>query len=349
MLFPAIRILVGSIFALVGFMMALGATIMLGVGFVNLPGTYFSVPTLSLFHGPLFYTGMIAVYFTVLIPSIAIFFAGLRTIQRRRYLSRAVGFSLLAIWFIALAASGITVSRFAMRAEEIMNTSPEYKTVTVDRELMPFTKVVASNGVRIEYVRGDVSRASITASGNNIDTLETLVEGDTLTIERQRELNPCYIFCPNRMITVTLTAPNITNVEVRDASRFEGDITTPGEFVLTTTDASVARISLTASSLLLNISDASSVTITGTVASENITVSDASRYRGQALLSQDVVADISDASRADVSAEKTLKVTARDASSLRYLGSPVIEKTTSDASSVRRLEQAVSDRDYLYE
>jgi hypothetical protein len=84
--------------------------------------------------------------------------------------------------------------------------------------------------------------------------------------------------------------------------------------------------------------DASSITLTGTATSLNLTLSDASRFNGEDLESISAVVDVRDASRATINVSEKLKATARDASSIKYIGSPSVEKETSDASSIKKIQ-----------
>lgn len=125
-IFPGIRIIIGSIFSLAGFVGIVTITILLGIALLNLPTHWVEPDFVQFLSGPLFYVTLASFYIAALIPLIFIAFLGLRIILRKKTLTKAALISLFAIWFIGLVGAGITASRITIQKTISNDTQVHY-------------------------------------------------------------------------------------------------------------------------------------------------------------------------------------------------------------------------------
>ncbi len=337
-IFPAVRVIIGSIFMLGAFLVGVGTTIAFGIALFAVPASFLSSPVANLIHDPLLYVFGTGLYFAFLIPSILVFFWGIGIIRHKAILNKTVGWSLFIIWVIAIVIGGIGASRTAVRANEIISSSPAFKTESRELDLEEFSKLSVSNSMAISYVQGKTYGIVINGPAYNLDRMEVSVDENVLSIKNTDSQTFCFFVCHQGNVTAIITAPSLEDISVRRASKLTGAMTTTVPVTMSARDASSISMDFDGKVLIASARDASSITLTGSTTSLDLTLSDASRFNGEDLESTTAVVDVRDASRATINVSEKLKATARDASSIKYSGSPSVEKETSDASSIKKIQ-----------
>ena len=332
-IFPAIRIIGGAVLMIGGFLVAIGTSIGLGTALFALPTVIQTLSLQSVFAGPIFYITIGALYLTILIPAIAVFFAGLRAISRRSYIGKIVGWSLFGIWFATAVMAGIFGSRLALRAGEVVATNPTFQPETRTVSLNTFSKLATHDAVSITYVAGTDYSVVLQGREFDLDQLQTTVENDTLTL-RYTNFAECFLWCGHQGVRATITSPMLSDITLRDASRLQGTLITTMPVTITTRDAASAMLELNTPKLTANLRDVSRITLSGKAPIQIITARDAARYDGQDFETVDTQVSTSDIARADIFATTSLQAQAKDASHIQYSGNPHVEEKVSDIASV---------------
>jgi phage shock protein PspC (stress-responsive transcriptional regulator) len=206
---------VGSFFAMIGLMVGLGIVL------TNWNAPYNDFPLRGVVSGALLLFGTVAGFFAILIPLILLFSLGIRLVSRKVILPSVVGFGLVGLWALAIAATGTIAATSAGKFYEYQRTNPDYQVETHAVEVPPFSKVNVSDA-RITIKKGDLQTVEIT--GRTIERDNTIVEvvDGALVIHRKDYSGKMCIFCNNDPAEVAITTPDLENLFVEGASvRFD--------------------------------------------------------------------------------------------------------------------------------
>lgn len=333
-IFPIIRMMIGFIITICSFIAGVGITIVAGIVIFNVPTAIIDPVVAALAHGPLFYAALLGFYFALIVPTFIMFIIGLGLIRGKRVFGRNVVLIFAAIWFVALVLVGVIGSRLALRAREIISTDPAFATQTQVVALAPFSKISVQNSKNITYVAGKTYSVAIEGTGYTIGNLKTDVNNDTLTISSKDEFRIC-IFCHSQPVAITVTAPQISDVTLQNASSFTGPLS--GDHVnLSLGNDSRAEATLSAKSASISEGNASRATLSGTASSFDLKLSNDSSLVAHSLAADTVTATLENASRASVSASSSLSVKARNGSTLLYSGAPTITQDLQNGSHLKK-------------
>lgn len=334
-IFPGIRIIIGSIFSLAGFAGIVAITIFLGMALFNLSADWVEPAFVQFLSGPLFYITLASFYIALLIPLIFIAFLGLRILLRKKTLTKAALISLFAIWFIGLVGSGITASRITIQAEDILRTHPDYVEQTVIVPVANFNKLAASDSVHINFIQSDIYSVALTGQTNAINLINaTTTEDGVLTIDRKPFNRTCMIFCGSNRIEVTVKAPTLEYIRLDNSSSLNGEIRGT-DLTINMQNSSYAELKLSVANLGFMGKNSSRIEVTGQASSSNISLLNSASFSGLNLQSDTVMVDASHSSRAEVAASKNLTVKANNSSLVDYIGHPTVEKTISNSARLR--------------
>jgi hypothetical protein len=232
--------------------------------------------------------------------------------RRSKRLSATLGVALLAACHSYDYVSGPDVPVYV--------TSPTPTIVgsgvsaTEARPVPDFTAVSVTAPFRVVLAVGGPPSLEVTADDNVLPLVRSEVRGDTLSLGFTTS------------ISLTRTREIVCRVTLPELRLAEGS----GAAVLEAHGASADR-------LVVRLSGASSGVGSGSVNELTLGLSGASRWNGPTLRARAVAATLSGASLALVRVVDSLRADASGASTLEYLGDPVVVSSVSGASVVRRV------------
>ena len=185
--------------------------------------------------------------------------------------------------------------------------------VTEVRPVQGFTAVSVSGGGNLIIEQTGVESLEITAEDNILPIIQSEVTDGRLDLRPA----PGTSFNTSVRVQYRLTVRDLTEIDASGVSQVEAS-------------------GLDTKVLITRLSGVSSLTATGVASDHELDISGVSRCDAPELQSRDVTAVLSGASSALVRVSDTLTVTASGASSLQYLGDPVVESSISGGSSVSR-------------
>lgn len=206
---------------------------------------------------------------------------------------------------------------------------------TKDFALSSFDRVELNNAFFVTIIKSSDSKVSAKGSGDDIDDLEVTVTNGKLDIRYDKRIRIKQL--KRYKMELVVYTPNIAEIDAKSASDTEisgfGTIT---NFTASVSGASVLRLKNIVKSLTANISGASKIILPLSVENIDAELSGASTLDGFEANSTEVFLELSGASKAEVSASKTLSVKASGASKVFYKGEPKITEDLSGGSKVSK-------------
>lgn len=185
------------------------------------------------------------------------------------------------------------------------------------RPVGSFEQVRASGAINVVLRQGP-AEVRVEATPEVLAKVRTEIEGTTLKIYREKS---GFSFGKTEKVTVYVTSPRLTGVEVSGASDVKGASPISAEqFSIRASGASDVTLQLTAQQLTAQASGASDIRLTGRVERQQVSVSGASDYRAYELKSQDAKVEASGASDAFVYVDGELNAHTSGASDVHYKG-----------------------------
>ncbi len=183
------------------------------------------------------------------------------------------------------------------------------------RDIKPFDRVHVSGGANVEILSGQAATScEVECDDNLLEHLSTTVEDSELTIRFLKNISSA------QPIRVWLSTEHLSKLSASGSvqGKVEG---------------------LAESATELSVSGSAKLQCAGQVERLVINASGSATFDCLSLAAEDVVIAISGSGKANVQANRSLKVDVSGSGSVRYLGSPTIEKSISGAGSVVPLEQ----------
>jgi hypothetical protein len=182
---------------------------------------------------------------------------------------------------------------------------------------------------------GEQESVRIEAEDNLLRYIETEVDGNMLTIRHRRGT----ALRPTEPIDYYLTVRELAAVRVSGAGSVDGPEVKTGHFSVHISGAgSVDLEGLEADELDVRISGAGNLEVAdGKVAEQQITISGAGDYRAEDLDSLEARVSLSGLGSAFVRVRDHLDVTISGAGSVKYVGSPTVEKQVTGVGRVERI------------
>jgi hypothetical protein len=222
--------------------------------------------------------------------------------------------------------------------------------VTQTYDYEGFTGVEISNAFEYEINRSDQFSISISARENIIDRLDITLSGknlivrlkpgsynntDTRAVITMPELSRLIVSGASRGNVSGFESSNTLELRISGASQLNMDIAA-GKTRLNASGASRVNGDLAVQDAEITLSGASRCEIVGSAASTVINASGASHFTAPDFRMQNTDVNVSGASSAVIFTEGDLNIQASGASSVTYLGDPVIKSlNVSGASSVQ--------------
>lgn len=186
------------------------------------------------------------------------------------------------------------------------------------RPVGSFEQVRASGAINVVLRQGP-AEVRVEATPEVLAKVRTEVEGTTLKIYREK--SGTFSFGKTEKVTVYVTSPRLSGVEVSGASDVKGASPIAAEqFSIKASGASDVTLQLTAQQLSAHASGASDIRLTGRVERQQVHVSGASDYRAYELKSQTAQVEASGASDAFVYVDGELNAHTSGASDVHYKG-----------------------------
>ncbi len=206
--------------------------------------------------------------------------------------------------------------------------------VTLEQPFEDFQRVDVSHAFQAQVTQGDAYSVVITIDDNLEEYLDVRVVGDTLQIGFDRN-GPFTM--RNTTMRAEITMPELTGISGSGASRVDvSGFSSDNALAVDVSGASTVRGQIDTGDLTADVSGASRLTLSGQGQDGNITVSGASQANLSDFRMDNVTAEASGASRAEVYASGRLDAEASGASTVLYSGDPTLGRTnTSGASTIR--------------
>lgn len=199
------------------------------------------------------------------------------------------------------------------------------------REVKSFSAIHVGGAFNIILTQGDTESLTVEADENLQPIIRTQVRENTLEISSEENIRN------SKALNIYINFRDLDKMDISGACDISG--TSPLRFDRLNFEASGASeidLELTANFLLCDFSGASEINFSGQAGECEIEVSGASEISAYDLVVEELELRASGASDAKVHATKSLKVTTSAASSVRYMGDPVVDSNISGAGSLKK-------------
>lgn len=278
------------------FIAIISLIIFLGVVLTNWNAPYNDFPLREASSTLLLGTALISGFVVATTTLIFIFTLGYALLRGRMIIPAALGLALVGIWSLAVVGMAVSGTKIVGDYYTYLQTNPEHEMVTQTHDIDPIGSVIMQDA-RVRLQSGDSYQLLVEGQTKDVERLTFSTTNGVLTVSTE-EPEDC-LFCTYSSPTVTITVPDITNIEVNDSSLTFDDYTDT-ELQVTTTDASI-RGSLTVEELTLTTKDSrfrtdliaevlvinadnSSYTLAGSSETANITLRDTGFYADELVL-----------------------------------------------------------------
>jgi len=182
--------------------------------------------------------------------------------------------------------------------------------ITDDRTAGSFTTIDVEDAFEVTIRQGTEHRVAVSADDNLLSRINTSTSNGTL---RVRLGNGNF---RNATLRVEITTPELERIELSDAIRAELI-----DFV-------------SSNAMTIDLNDATKLNMSGAAPSLELDIDDASELKGFDFATGTCNAQVSDASRVELTVNDRLEGRLRDASTFRFKGNPERSIETSGASSI---------------
>lgn len=330
---PLFAAIVGAFTCFMATAVAIAVSVAALSALFNSPSSVVDFPLAEAVRGPLFYAIVAFGYLTLIVPAILAFFIGLSLARSKNMFSTRLSLPLFAVWLVSATVFGASMVTAEARYEEFVRTDPRYAQSTRRFDTAPFTRLEVRDNVKVRLVRGATTTVAAAGRLRDIDEVRLTVDDGALTIERDSDARVC-IFCRARSVEMTITAPTLESVKLRNASRIEGTGLEFADLKLALMNVSSADLSLKAASLDVSLENASNARLSGSSPLLVADLENMSHLDADALATASTTLTLSNMSYAGVNALEFLSVRAEDASRVEYSGEPEIERTLEGGASM---------------
>ena len=206
---------------------------------------------------------------------------------------------------------------------------------TKDFNLSTFDRVELNNAFFVSIVKSTESKVMAKGSGGDVDDLEVVVTNGKLDIRYDKRIRIKQL--KRYKMELVIYTPNITEIDAKSASDTEiSGFTNLSTFKASVSGASTLRIKNIIQTLTAGLSGASKLTLPMNVEKIDAEISGASTLDAFDANSTEVFLELSGASKAEVSASKTLTVKANGVSKVTYRGEPKVSEDLSGGSKVTK-------------
>jgi len=348
-LFPLIGRIIGVVLTALGVFGMFWITFVLAMIVFNINSPYVDFPLAQIAKGTLFYSGVVAGYFSFIIPALFLLLLGISLAKMKSVFKTSVSLTLVGVWFLALIAAGVIGFKLAPQIQEYVENSPEFRTIIREIQVKDFTKIEARNDVNVVITQGKEFRVELSGRQKNVDQVSIEVKEGVLTVEKNNKSEIC-IFCSYGGVTINVTMPKLNEITASNSSRVtaETPIVTDA-LAINLSNSSHAEFGINASSVVVSISNSSFLDLEGKAVQGTFSAHNSSRIDAGSLILQTATVTANNSTRVILNVMSKLKVTAYNSSSVRYYGLPTLETNAYNSSSVKPIQQATTTPDSFYE
>lgn len=336
----ALRAVVRPLGAIVGVAVAIGAAgAMAGLVFVlvvllfGLSSPYVDPVISSLARNTWYYLGLWSVFFLAFLPVLFLFQLAAALVSGKWLLPKAAALGLVAVWIVSGGVAAAAALQLGPEIEQRVAQDPRYQTATREFAVDAFDRLSVGGAARLTVAAGEPARVVATGPAGAIGELELTQQGNEVKIRHTWKEQFC-LFCREDAVTLQVTVPELTYLELSGASRAQFDSPVENALELKLSGASRAELEAGGGNLKADLSGASRLSLSGFAEQLSATLSGASRIEAPQADLFGATLQLSGASRADLGEVQLLTVNASGASRIYYAGSPEIEQRLSGASKV---------------
>jgi hypothetical protein len=226
--------------------------------------------------------------------------------------------------YLNKSAIGLVIILAVMSCEKKNNQVIPSNNITIEfRDITGYTELGVNDAFEVEVNFTDTPKpVEIIANENLHQYIEIVKSSDKLLIGLQNNMS----ISGASTLKVVLSTGYLTGYTINDASLVQlVDTLLAGQVTLNLTGASHLNGPMIVQGLSANLQDASLLNIAGETVDFNLTASGASNISGYSFSCQDLDADLSDASLAELTVNGKINIKASGASILRYKGDGTIE------------------------
>lgn len=207
---------------------------------------------------------------------------------------------------------------------------------TENRDEHGFQGIEIRGAIKVFVKQDSAYSVKVETDANLLPHVETYLQKNTLVIRPESGHN----LRPSSSIKVYVSGPGFRHIEVSGASSIHSEtrITSTDEFYIDISGASTADLDLRSPKVGVEMTGASTATLTGETKDLSVDGTGASKAKCYGLLAENVNAELSGASGAEVFASVKLDASASGASHIRYKGSAEVTQNVSGAGSVKKSE-----------
>jgi phage shock protein PspC (stress-responsive transcriptional regulator) len=322
-----LAIVIASVFAIFWIIFAFT------VSLFNINSPYVDFPLAEIVKGPVFYVGLIALFFAAFVPLIFLSLVGTSLVQKKSSFRIAPSVTLVVLWFAALTTLGVVASKVVPEYQNYIHTNPEYQQVNKSYDLKDFTAIEIRNGNSVSLTQGDSFLVTGSGSAKELENLDIYTEKGTLYIKTADKFKIC-IFCGGGDVHFTVQLPN----QIVAAN---GSSITASKFIINDLDISLtnaSRLKMEGSFINLTVveENASRAELSGSVQNATYEAYNASRLIAKDLVAQNVVIKLRNRSSAEINAVVKLEAYALNASHIYYHGNPTLTELESNGSRIEK-------------
>jgi len=222
-------------------------------------------------------------------------------------------------YLLGLVAVLLSFQSFGQTSEEV-------------RKLAAFNRIKISNAIEAEFERGDRHEIHITASGLDLDKVETNVGN------RQLEIKLARGNFRSTSVKVKVIYVDIDQIEASSSSRvFVKDVIESKNVKITASTSSYVEAKVNAANLQLDAASNAKIFINGTAENLNLKAVTSAEVNGKDLIvkSADIVANT--AAKAEIKVTESIKGSAATAAKVYYIGNPnMVDVKTSTAGTIEQ-------------
>ncbi|RAJ88201.1 putative autotransporter adhesin-like protein [Chitinophaga dinghuensis] len=204
---------------------------------------------------------------------------------------------------------------------------------TEDRSAGKFTGIATSGIFKVELTQGNSESIKLEAEDNILPIIETRNTNGTLEIFIKKGYN----IQTNKDIKVFITMAELKRLSLSGACKVTSTNSFKGDKLnIDQSGASVVKLDVAMSNLMLALSGAAVVDLSGKANSMNIGASGGSHIRTTGLSTETVKIGSSGGSEIEVNAVKSLTVSSSGGSQVKYKGTPEVQQSLSGGASVSK-------------
>ena len=238
---------------------------------------------------------------------------------------------ILATVVVAAALAWYTLTRAGGGGSEM---------TTEVRAVAPFHRLEINGRADVTLVEGGSESVTVETAARGQSRVLAQVEGGTLMIHAGVSRRWWSGLLGGRTTAtprISIAFKSLDVIAVSGAVRLTADKIHTNDLRIAATGGSMLRIDdIIANTLRVEGSGALKATLAGQVVEQRISISGAGDVRGDKLVSQNAVVDVSGAGSIVVNAAKTLRATISGAGSVEYYGDPEIKQSVSGIGRVKR-------------